>query len=317
MSIGTSEDVWFEVHVPPEGFDFEGVKHICLKAEELGYDFFSVTDHFMNMRNPDGPGDHPLECWTTLAGLAAVTERIRIGSLVSCYAYRPPPVLAKMATTVDIISGGRLVFGIGAGWHETEFRGFLGRWPPLRERLRGLEETVQICKSMFTKERTTFHGRMFSVENVLNYPPPIQRPPTILVGGGGEKRTLRIAAKHADISHFIARDIDTLERKLKALKGHCRSVGRDFEEIRKGLGFRFVIGRDEEESDAKLRRLAEASGREFEDYKSRLGIGLGTPEKIAEDLGEYIGRGIGLISGIFPIAEDMELFSKRVIPLIN
>jgi len=309
--------VWFEAHVPPEGRDFEEMRRFCLRAEELGYDMFTVTDHFMNMGDPNGPGKHPLECWTTLAGLAAISSRIRIGPVVSCYAYRPPAVLAKMATTVDIISKGRLVFGIGAGWHEEEFKGYLGGWPPPAERLRGLEETVQICRSMFTNERTTFHGRMFRVENVLNSPQPVQRPPPILVGGGGERRTLRIAAEHADISHFFAWDVETLDRKLAALRRHCEAVGRDYDEIRKGVGLRFIVGLDDEEAEAKLRKAAENRGITVEAYRDGLGIGIGTPEEIAEALEEYIGRGAGLITGIFPIIDDMELFAEEVMPLLS
>ena len=181
-------ELWFGIHAPPQGRDFEEMKRICQAAEEAGFDLFTMTDHFMNMGQPDGPSRHPLECWSTLAGLAAVTTKIRLGPLVSCYYYRRPTVLAKIATTVDIISNGRLIFGIGAGWHQKEFAGFMDRFPPVKERMMGLEETIQICKSMFKNERTTFRGKLYNVENVLNSPLPIQRPPPIMVGGGGVKK---------------------------------------------------------------------------------------------------------------------------------
>ena len=129
-----SNDILFEVHAPPEGKDFEEMKTICLTSEESGFDWFTLTDHLMNMGNPNGSENHPLECWTTLAGLAAVTNQIKLGTMVTCYAYRLPTILAKMATTVDIISNGRLIFGIGAGWHKEEFKGFLGRFPTTKRK---------------------------------------------------------------------------------------------------------------------------------------------------------------------------------------
>jgi len=310
-------DVWFGVHTPPEGLDFEHMRSICLRVEELGYDLFTITDHFMNMANPNGPSRHPLECWTTLAGLASITQRIKLGSLVSCYAYRAPTVLAKMATTVDIISTGRLIFGIGAGWHEEEFKGFLGRFPPARERLRGLEETVEICKRMFTSERTTYRGKLFRVENALNSPQPVQKPLPMMIGGGGEKRTLRIAARHADISHFPARNLEEVERRLAALRRHCGDVGRDYDDIRKGVNIGVVIGRDRDETEAKLRRAAEVRGTTVDALRSRVGLAFGTSEEVAEVLGAYISRGIGLITAIFYNLDDITPFAEGVIPLIS
>lgn len=170
-----SKELWFGIHYPPEGRSFEEMKKICLATEEAGFDLFSFTDHFMNIRDPNGAANHPLESWTTLAGLAAVTKKIKLATIVTCYAYRQPTVLAKMATTVDIISGGRLIMGLGAGWHEEEFKGFIGRFPPVKERLQGLRETVEICKSMFTNEHTTYLGKMYTVNDVLNSPQPVQR----------------------------------------------------------------------------------------------------------------------------------------------
>ncbi len=120
----------FGIHTPPEGKNFDTMREYCQTAERLGYDLFTITDHFMNMMDPAGHDNHPLECWTTLAGLGAITDRIALGPLVSCALYRHPTVLAKIATTVDIISKGRLIFGVGAGWHEMEFKGFMGQFPP-------------------------------------------------------------------------------------------------------------------------------------------------------------------------------------------
>ena len=309
-----SKDIWLGIHVPPEGRDFEEMKRICLAVEEAGFDLFTITDHFMNMRNPNGPGNHPLEAWTTLAGLAAVTDRINLGPLVSCYGYRRPTVLAKIATTVNIISGGRLIFGIGAGWHEEEFKGFMGWFPPTRERLVGLRETVEICRAMFTNERTTYRGTLYEVESVLNAPQPVNKPVPILVGGGGEKVTLKIAAEHADISHFFSRSMENLEHKLSVLKMHCKTVGRDYDEIRKATAMGMIIGTTKAEVEAKIRQRARKMEMPLEEVRSRLGLGVGTSETFVDSIKAYTKRGIGLVTFPFPGFEDLHLFSKEVLP---
>jgi F420-dependent oxidoreductase-like protein len=309
-------DLWFGAFVWPEGTTFDELKRLCQKAEALKYDLFMITDHFMNMREPNRPDRHPLEAWTTLAGLAAVTSQIKLGPLVTCYAYRAPPVLAKMATTVDIISNGRLVFGIGAGWHKQEFEDYFGRFPPVKERLTGLEETVAICKAMFSNERTTYNGTIFKVENALNSPLPVQRPIPVLIGGGGEKRTLKIAARHANINHIFANDLKTLDSKLEALKRHCTAIGRDYDEIRKGVGVAVVLGSDEKQAEARLTRLARTLGTSEDSIRSELGDIYGTPEKVAGILRQFVSRGIGLITPRFFYQDEMELFANEVIPRI-
>jgi len=304
----------FGIHVPPEGRDFLEMKNICLSAERLGFDLFTITDHFMNMNQPDGPSHHPLECWSTLAGLAAVTSKIRLGPLVSCYFYRPPTVLAKMATTVDIISNGRLIFGIGAGWHQKEFEGFFGRFPTVGERMRGLEETIQICRSMFKNERTSFRGKLYHVDNVLNSPLPVQRPLPILVGGGGEKRTLRIAARYADISHFAFNPSEeVLNQKLIALRNHCKAVKRDFDEVKKGITLIPIVGSTEEELEAKIRQHAQREGIALDEYKKRLGPVRGTPKQCVQEMRKYIDKGVSLFTMRFLNLEDAKLFAEEII----
>jgi len=308
----------FGVHVPPEGRSFQEMKDMCLWAEKLGFDLFTVTDHFMNMMQPDGPDRHPLECWSTLAGLAAVTSRIRLGSLVSCYYYRPPTVLAKMATTVDLISNGRLIFGIGAGWHQKEFEGFLGRFPPVKERMTGLEEVIQICRSMFANERTTFKGKLYRVENALNSPLPVQRPLLIMVGGGGEKKTLRIAAKYADISHCAFNPSDEeLDKKLGILRRHCESVNRDYDEIKKGISVVPIVGFTDEEIEAKIKLRAQRAGMAPDEYKKRLGPVTGTPEQCIQAMRRYIEKGVSLFTSGFLDLEDSRLFAEKVVPKLR
>jgi F420-dependent oxidoreductase-like protein len=308
------KDIIFGVHVPPEGPNFEEMKNLCLRAEELGYDLFTITDHFMNMAQPDRSDKHPLECWSTLAGLAAVTHKIRLAPLVSCYYYRPPTVLAKMATTIDIISKGRLIFGIGAGWHQKEFEGFLGRFPSVKERMTGLEETIQICRSMFMNERTSFMGKLYHYENVLNSPLPVQRPLPIMVGGGGEKKTLRIAAKYADISHCAFNpSMEALEHTLSVLKKHCEAVNRDFDEIKIGISVNPFLGSTEDEAEVKIRKRAEQLGVALDEYRKRLGPVKGTPERCIKAMKEYIDKGVSLFTISFPQPEDAEFFAKEVV----
>ena len=282
-------DIWFGVHVPPEGRDFQEMRYLCQSIEAMGFDLFTITDHFMNMRNPDGRRNHPLECWTTLAGLAAVTDRIKLGPLVSCYGYRRPTVLAKMVTTVDIISQGRLIMGLGAGWHEPEFRGFMDTFPSIPERLRGLRETIDICTRMFRQERTSYTGQLYQVVNVLNAPQPLQSPIPLMIGGGGEQVTLRLAARHADISHFFARSTEMLDHKLEVLQRHCDDVGRSYRDIRKATSMNVLF------------------------QSSRGTDGYTSSNEAMMAIQDYIDRGIGLITFRFTGLENLKQLATDVL----
>jgi F420-dependent oxidoreductase-like protein len=305
------ETPMFGVHRPPEGMDWNHMKNVAQLVEDSGYDLFTVTDHFMNMGNPEGQYNHPLEAWTLLAALATETNKIRLSPLVSCYGYRRPTVLAKMATTVDIISGGRLIFGIGAGWHEAEFKGYMDKFPRVSRRMTGLKETIEIAKGMFTHERFSYEGKLNTVKDVLNSPQPIQRPIPIMVGGGGEKRTLRYAARYADISHFFISDVKSLKHKLAVLKGHCERSGTDFERIVKGTTFRVALG-TEKEIDEKIKKRAEEYHLPIEPMKKRLGAGSGTPNDIADRFKELFDKGLGLITLVFIDLHDIPIFANEV-----
>ncbi|MGD0805832.1 MAG: LLM class flavin-dependent oxidoreductase [Candidatus Bathyarchaeia archaeon] len=309
-------ETWFGLHAATYGNTFNEVKQSCLEAEKQGLQLFTIIDHFMNEFHP-AQGPHPLECWTTLAGLAAVTEKIRLGPLVSCYRYRHPAVLAKMATTVDHISNGRVVLGLGAGWHEAEFKGYFGEYPSNGERLRGLEETVEICRSMLTNEITNYDGKIYGNIKALNSPQPVQKHLPIMIGGGGEKVTLRIAAENADITHFIpgkdyAKD---LKSKLSALRRHCESVGRDYDEIRKGTWMILAMDESMSGAEAKLRETARWVGVPFEsiDYLQAL---CGTPDLVVDRVREYVEMGFGLITFVLvpqPSRADIQLLARDVI----
>jgi F420-dependent oxidoreductase-like protein len=189
-----------------------------------------LFDHYAPIHSDvNGPC---LEGWTTLAALAAQTNRIRLGLMVTGNTYRHPAVLASIVATVDVISNGRVDLGIGAGWNEYEHESMgIPLYKP-GERIRRLDESCQIIKGLFTQDLTTFDGRYYQLKEARREPKPVQQPhPPFVIGGSGEQLTLRVVAKHADIWNFVAGPIDAFQHKLEVLKGHCEAVGRDFDEI--------------------------------------------------------------------------------------
>jgi F420-dependent oxidoreductase-like protein len=208
-------------------------------ADEAGFDHLWIFDHF----NPIGgaPLDGVIwEGWTLLAAMAEATSRVRIGNMVTGNTYRHPGVLAKIATTVDHLSAGRLEFGIGAGWAEVEHTMLGLDFPGVGERLRRLDEACTVIKKVWTEERADFDGRYYNLTGALASPKPVQRPyPPIWIGGGGEQRTLRIVATHADVWNFAGGPVETAIHKVEVLERHCGEVGRDPAEIRLSVQLRF------------------------------------------------------------------------------
>jgi F420-dependent oxidoreductase-like protein len=197
-------------------------------AERLGYDHLWVYDHVETV--PRREPTHVFEAFTTLAALATLTSEIRLGQLVACSTYRNAGLLAKEAAGVDVISGGRLILGLGAGWYEREYRAYGWGFLPPRERLRVLEETITVVKRLWTEETVTFEGRHLRLDGAYCYPKPLQRLPEIWVGGGGEQVTLRVAAEHADKTNWQV-GLDEFVRKSQVLREHCERVGRDFDSV--------------------------------------------------------------------------------------
>lgn len=205
------------------------VRALAEHAEATGWGGVWFADHFMP--NTEQASGDTLECWATLAALAAQVPRVRLGSLVCGNTYRHPAVLAKTAATVDVISGGRLVLGIGAGWQENEHRKYGIPFFDTRERLARLNEACQVIKALTTRERTSFDGRYYRLEDAPLEPKPVQQPLPLLVGGGGEKVTMRIAAAHADEWNTWG-DPAVLRHKISVLHQHCEDLGRDSSRIR-------------------------------------------------------------------------------------
>jgi F420-dependent oxidoreductase-like protein len=222
---------------------------IAERAEHAGLASLWVMDHFFQIRVVGPPENEMLEGWSALAYAAGRTTRIRLGTMVTGVTYRPPGILVKTATTLDVLSGGRAYLGIGAAWNEDEHRGLGVPFPPLAERFERLEETIQIALQMWSGDETPYHGKHYHLERPLNSPQSVQRPhPTILIGGGGEKKTLALVARYADACNLFAfADNSVLAHKLDVLRGHCEAVGRPYEEIEKtSLGHLHVTrdGRD-------------------------------------------------------------------------
>ena len=284
---------------------------IAVLAETLGYDSIWVYDHFHNVPRP--AREAVFECWTTIAAISQRTTRIRLGQMVGCNSYREPSVLAKITSTVDVISGGRLDWGIGAGWYENEYRGYGFEFPKPKDRIGMLKESVEIVRSMWTENETSYDGTYYQLSRANCFPKPLQSPhPPIWIGGGGEQLTLRVVAQHANYSNFGGLP-DEWARKREILKGHCAAVGRDEATIGKTWSPEVFI----RETEAEI--LAAGSrnlwGAPFETWReSNL---VGTPEQVCEKVQRYIDLGCsGFISWCsdYPETESLERFATQVAP---
>ena len=284
---------------------------IAVKAEELGFDSIWVYDHFHNVPAP--AHEAVFECWTTMAAISQRTSRIRLGQMVGCNSYRNPGLLAKITSTIDVISGGRLDWGIGAGWYENEYRGYGFEFKKPSDRIGMLKETVEIVKSMWSNAETTYDGKYYKLERANCDPKPLQKPlPPVWIGGGGEKVTLRVVAEHADVSNFGS-SIEEFVRKREILKGHCAAIGRDEDTIRKTISSEVFIRETEKEIlEAGSKSLW---GDSAESWRSKALVG--TPEQVSEKIQRYLDAGCtGFIPWCpdYPSTETIELFAKHVMP---
>jgi F420-dependent oxidoreductase-like protein len=272
------------------------------EVDALGFDSAWVFDHFLPIfSDPTGPC---LESWTSLSALAMVTQRVRLGVLVTGNTYRHPAVLAKMATTLDIISHGRLILGLGAGWFELEHTTYGLSFPGVRERLQRLEEALTVITRLWTEERVTFAGRYYQLTNAFLNPRPVQQPrPSLLVGASGEKVALDIVARHADIWNSFGSP-EVFQRKIAVLTEHCRKVGRDPETIEKSVLLQLTLTDDPETA----RRV-----RENESW----GMLAGSPAEIRQQIDRYIAVGVTHIIISLSAPYDyaaLQRFTTEVLP---
>jgi len=302
------------------------------RVEELGFDSVWVSDHFFfDLSRYGGPPRrvHALEPITTLSSIAVETQRVRLGTLVLCEAFRLPPLLAKMATTLDVISGGRLELGLGAGWNEEEYREKGFTFPPVAERIARLRETVDIVGGMLASDRFSYDGRYYRVEDAPNDPRPVQQPrPPVWIGGKGGPKILRMVAEAADGWNTVWRwTPEAYAERAAALDAACGRVGRDPATVRRSLGLFTVVGSDERDVRASWGRVGErspfdASGFSMEDY-ARDAL-VGTTAQVIERIKAFESLGVehlvctfGLVPFSIADPDQLERFARDVLPAVR
>ncbi|MGI9060800.1 MAG: LLM class F420-dependent oxidoreductase [Ktedonobacteraceae bacterium] len=278
---------------------YEAMTRVAQEAEALNFASVWLYDHFHTVPVPSQ--EVTFESWTSTAALTRDTKRVRIGQLVTCNGYRNPALLAKMASTVDVMSHGRLDFGIGAGWYEHEYRAYGYDYPDAPERLRYLREAIQVILAMWTQDEAVFEGKYYQVRGAINQPKGVQKPHIpLLIGGGGEKVTLKLVARYGDACN-IGGDIPTIQKKLAILKQHCETVGREYDSIRRTSSTICVIGATEEAAMATLnppqRALVDTM---------RASALIGTSQTIRQRLAAYESAGIQELILWFPDAAKLE-----------
>lgn len=301
--------------VAPEDL-FDTVTAIVRTAEGSGFDTVMVMDHF-NQLPPSPPEGEMFEAYTLLGALAAQTTSVTLGTLVTGVTYRNPAVLAKVVTTLDVVSRGRAFLGIGAAWNETEHVALGLDFPPLAERFERLEEAVQICRAMFRGERPTFSGRHYRTHDAINSPAPL-RPggPPIMIGGSGERKSLRLVAQYADIANIPA-TLEEVPRKLDVLSEHCERLGRDRASITTtGLGQLF-IGRTHEEAVAKRDARLAGVGTPWEslDETARAAASnrmfVGDADEVGERIVAFLDAGLDGMCFNLPVdGHDLEAVAR-------
>ncbi len=280
--------------------------------DQLGFDSVWVCDHLYGVPMPNLP---IFEAWSQLAAVAALTERVELGTLVTPPFFRNPAVLAKQLATIDHISGGRVIAGLGAGWFQPEFESYGLPFPSLGARMKALEEVARILRGLWTEEKFSFAGEHFTVSDAFCEPKPVRRVP-ILVGGGGERVLMGIVARHADVWNNMAVSQHLLDSKIEALRRRCDEVGRDFDELTISQQCVVVIAETEEESKQALAKAQKIYGGHMGAHLEEHGI-WGTPERVIECLERHRALGCtGFLIEFFgrDTRIPARLFAEKVAP---
>ncbi len=303
------------IDIPDPQDKWTACRDTALLAEGLGYDSVWVYDHFHNVPAP--AHEAVFECWTTMAALAEATTTIRLGQMVSCTSYRPPALTAKITANLDVISGGRLEWGVGAGWYQGEYDAYGYEFPEAKVRIGMLREAVEVVLEMWREPDATYRGRYFEVAGAQCDPKPIQQPhPPVWIGGGGEQLTLRVVARLADKANFGGKP-DEWAHKRDVLFGHCDDVGRDAGEIELTWSPEVMI-RDSEDEIRRLVDAGRAGSKWGEPYESwRTGNLVGTPEQVCEKVRTYVDLGCTYFvpwCSDYPDDTTLRLLADRVMP---
>ncbi len=295
---------------------YEAMTKVAKEADKGGWDSIWVFDHFHTV--PEPTMETTFECWTISATLARDTKNVNIGQMVGCNGYRQPSLYAKIASTVDVASHGRLYAGIGAGWYEHEWRAYGYGFPETPERMGMFREAVQIIHKMWTEDKPTFTGKRYTIDGPINEPKSAKpgRKVPLWIGGGGEKVTLKLVAQYGDACN-LGGDLETMQHKLDVLKGHCETVGRNYDDIVRSTGLSaHPIGPTDDPEKATAEARGEMS---FEEYSKDTIIG--TPEQIREQAQAKLDLGFNYFIMSFPrvayTQETMNRFATEVIPLFE
>ncbi len=310
-----------------EDLDWELWRRIARETEALGFESLWRSDHFFSL-SVSGPHQRQaLETFISFVVVAQETERIRFGPLVASMTFRHPSLLARMAAQIDVLSGGRFVCGVGAGWNVAEHDAFGLPFPGVGERMDRLDESIRVMKALWGDEPATFEGKHFQLRDAECYPKPVQRPLPLLVGGGGERRTLRIVAEHADEWNVTGVDVEGYLHKREVLERHCADVGRDPSEIRHTQMAGFVIGRDDDGLRRHLGRIVEKlppmgqrDPDETLEWLKRRGWLVGTPGELVDELGRREDAGLTrtmLQHHANDHFEVLELIASDVLPQVQ
>ena len=309
-----SRNVKFSVRIHQSGYTYEALRRVWTEADRLGYHSATLYD-LLNVP--------ALECWTTLSALASETKQIRLTPLVLANLYRPPALLAKMSSTLDVISHGRLELGIGAGGGKGDHLASGYDFPSTPARVAMLEESIEAIRELWTQPEVSVSGRYYTLSSAAIEPKPVQQPhPPILIGGHGETHLLRAVARYADICNIgFEMSMDEHRAKLRVLEAHCRDLGRDPSEIEVSHNTRVLIAGSSAEYDKAVARGAADSNVAVSDYKASLANAIaGTPAQCVEQLEGYIDNGITYFFLLFPdpiSSESLDLFSREVMPCFH
>ena len=305
--------IQFDLNLPPQHVTWSDYLAAAVAADKLAFGTFWTWDHVYPIYGDMETSDH--ESYTTLAALAVATRQVRLGAHVTGVIYRNPALQIKMATELDVISNGRLDFGIGAAWAEREFRAFNLPFPPANERIGTLRETLDLAKLLWSgdpRKKVTYAGKYVRATDLFLNPQPIQRPyPPIVIGGGGEQLTLRVVARHADVWHGFG-DVPTLKRKIGLIAGYAKDYGRNGRDIVNSCDARIWVG---ELPDSIVRDLASRTGRSADQVRG--GIFQGAPADIETKLRPYIDVGITRFvvdAGAHDHVDNWRRISEEIIP---